>query len=68
MEGGVIVDLSKEEIDTIIDDCISFLESNHTGQIEECGEMSDCPAFHFDEQEAEVVLRQVLIRKLEANE
>jgi hypothetical protein len=62
----MIIDLSEHEIETIIDDCISFLESNHTGGFEECGEMSDCPVFHFDEQEAEVVLRQVLIRKLEA--
>lgn len=68
------IDLSDWELETIVDDSIAFLESNHICNFGDCGEMKDCPTEHFDLCEGsgggalEVTRRQDLIRKLENGE
>jgi hypothetical protein len=66
MGSPLIVQFSNEEIEILLDDQIAFLESNHIGQIEECGERKDCPIEHFGiEAHDEFHARINLINKLE---
>jgi hypothetical protein len=62
----VTMNLTIFELRMILDDCRAFLESNHIGSLDECGEMRDCPVNHFDEHEDGVTLRQEMIEKIEA--
>lgn len=62
----MLVELSDEEIDIIMDDSIALLESCHRHPLHECGEMCDCPLDHFDsEVEEEIIRRQAFIKKLD---
>jgi len=57
------IELTREEIETIAEDCFGELESTHIGGLE-CEQIETCPADHFDIEDPVVRLRQDLIRKL----
>lgn len=66
------IDLTREEISAISEDCEGILEGIHLPQ-NDCDDVAKCPLEHFresgnsgDDLEREVNMRQGLIAKLDA--
>lgn len=60
------VDLTREEIEEILDDSMSELACSHRGGLGCKGFYRACPVMHFDIEPKSVRLRQRLIIKLKA--
>ncbi len=43
----MLIDLSRSEIEIIAKDQEGALESDHLGDTQDCGDLSDCPVNHF---------------------
>ncbi|MBN1567967.1 MAG: hypothetical protein JXA73_08975 [Acidobacteria bacterium] len=61
------IDLTREEISAIAEDCEAYLESIHVPPVSECEDLTQCPEDHFDNDgfPNEVPMRQALLKKLD---
>lgn len=59
------VDLTREEIEVVLEGSNNYLESYHEALEEDCEDFAQCPRDHFWSDAEDIPMRQALIRKLE---